>query len=75
MRKSLDLVAPEFDAIGVIVVRGKDLDHIATHAEGATAEVAVIALVKDLHQLRNDLIARDLLPLFEHQQHAVVRLG
>ncbi len=35
----------------------------------------VVALVEDFHQARQDLLARDLLPFFEHQQHAVIGFG
>ena len=72
LRQRLDLVAPEFDAVGVVVVRGIDLDHVAAHAEGAALEVGVGALVENLHQLAGDVLALDLLSLFEEQQHAVV---
>ena len=32
----------------------------------------IVALVEDLDQAREDLLARDLLAFFEHQQHAVI---
>ena len=35
----------------------------------------IVALVENLDQLLNDLLARDVLALFEHQQHAVVSFG
>ena len=73
LRQALDLVAPQFDAVRVVVVRRIDLDHVAAHAKRAAAEITVVALVENLHQLRDDLVARDLLPLFQHQQHAVIR--
>ena len=41
----------------------------------AAPEVAVVALVEDVDQPRDDLLARDLLAFFEHQQHAVVGFG
>ena len=75
LREALDLVAPQLDAVGVVVVGGIDLDDVAAHAESAAPEIAVVALVQDLDQLGDDLVARDLLALFEHQQHAVVRFG
>ena len=50
LREVLDLVAPQFDAIGVVVVGGKELDDVAAHAEGAAAEIGVVALVEDLDQ-------------------------
>jgi hypothetical protein len=39
-------------------------------------EIGVVAVVEDLHQLGDsDLVARDALALFQHEQHAVVGLG
>ncbi len=75
LAERVDFIAPELDAIRVIVVGGEDLDHVAAHAESAALEVIVVALVEDLDQLREDLLARDLLALFEHQEHAVVGFG
>ncbi len=43
----VDLVAEEFDAVGVFVVGGVDLDDVAADAEGATAEVDVVAIIED----------------------------
>src|SRR6188768_1295157 len=34
----VDLIAPEFDAIGLILIAGINLDHIASDAEGASLE-------------------------------------
>ena len=73
LRQALHFVAPQLDAIGVIVVRRIDLDHVAAHAKSAAREIVVVALVQNLHQLRDNLVARNLLPLFQHEQHAVVR--
>ena len=56
-RGGLDLVAEELDAEGVFVVGGVDLDDVAADAEGAAAEVDVVALVEDF-----DEAARDVLP-------------
>jgi len=73
--RGFPLRRPELDAIGAIVIGGVDFDHVAAHAERAAAEIRVIALVKNLDQLGEDLVARNLLPFFEHQQHAVVGFG
>ena len=45
LREAVDLVAEELDAVGVFVVGGVDLDDVAADAEGAAAEVDVVALV------------------------------
>ncbi len=54
---------------------GHDLDDVAADAEGAAAELHVVAFVLDLDQLAQDLIAVDALTEFEREQQAVVRLG
>src|SRR5258708_6199184 len=72
LRQTLDLVPPQFNSISVVVVGGKDLDHVAAHAERPAPEVTVIAFVEDLHQALNDLLAAHFLPFFEHHKHAVI---
>src|SRR5207248_1134079 len=72
LRKRFDLVAPQLDAVGVVVVSREDLDDVAADAEGAAAEISVIALIEDLDELARDVLALDLLPLLEKEQHAVV---
>jgi len=74
LRERVNLVAEEFDTVGVFVVGGVHLDHVAAHAEGAAAEVGVVALVEDLDQPAGDVFATQLLALFEQQEHAVVSL-
>ena len=59
----------------IVVVGGKDLDDVAAHAKRAAPEIAIVALVENLDQLAGDLLARDLLALFQQQQHAVVGFG
>ena len=59
----------------MIVVGGKDLDHVAAHAEGPPAEVAFGTLVEDLDQLAGDVLAPYALSLFQEQQHAVIGFG
>ena len=57
-----------------LFVRRIDLDDVAAHAEGAAAELVIVALVLDLDQLAQDLVALHPLPALERQEHAVVRL-
>ena len=73
--EGVDLVAEELDAEGVLVVGGVDLDDVAADAEGAAAEVDVVALVEDFDEAAGDVFALDLLAFFEEQQHAVVGFG
>ncbi len=74
-RQLVDLVAEQLDAQALLFVRRIDLDDVAADAEGAAAEVVVVALVLNLHQLAQHLIAADALSALERQQHAVVGLG
>ncbi len=75
LRQTLHFVAEQLDAKGVVVVGGVDLDDVAAHAERPAAEIDVVAFVEDLDQLGHDFVARDLLPLLQHQQHAVISFG
>ena len=75
LRERFDLVAEELNAVGRFVVGGEDLDHVAAHAEGAAAEVGVVALVEDFDQAPRNILAADALAFFEQQQHPVVSLG
>ena len=51
---------------------GKHVDHVAAHAEGAAAEVELVALVLHRDQAREDVALRHLLALAQVQDHAVV---
>ena len=71
----VDLVAEQADAQRVLLVRRHDFDDVAADAEGAASELGVVALVLDLDQLAEDLVAIDALADLERQEHAVVGLG
>ena len=73
--EGVDLVAEELDAVGVFVVGGVDLDDVSADAEGAAAEVDVVAVVEDFDEAAGDVFALDLLAFFEEEQHAVVGFG
>ena len=75
LREGVDLVAEELDAVGVFVVGGVDLDDVAADAEGAAAEVDVVALVEDFDEAAGDVFALELLAFFEEEKHAVVGFG
>src|SRR6185503_15466859 len=58
----------------MLFVRRNDLDDVAANPEGAAAELRVVALVLNLNQLAQNLIAIDALTDLERQQHSVVGL-
>ena len=72
LRQRLNLIAPQFDAIRHVVIRGINLNNIAAHAKRSAPEIALGALVQDFNQFARDVLALDLLSLFEEQQHAVI---
>ena len=70
-----DLVAEQQHAPGaVFVVGGKDLDHVAAHAERAAIEVAGAALVLQRHQIGDELALVDALALLEGERHGRIGL-
>ena len=73
-RQLVDLVAEQADAERVLLVGRDDFDDVAADAERAAAELRVVALVLDLDELPQNLVAVDALSPLERQQHAVVRL-
>ena len=64
----VDVVAEQLDAQRVLLVGREDLDHVAADAEGAARELVVVALVLELDELAQDLIAVDALAALERQQ-------
>ena len=73
--EGVDLVAEELDAVGVFVVGGVDFDDVAADAEGAAAEVDVVAVVEDFDEAAGDVFALEALTFFEEEEHAVVGFG
>ena len=67
-------VAKQADAQADVFVGRIELDDVAPHAEGAARKVVVVALVLNLDEPPQDLIAGDLLALLERHQQAVVGL-
>ncbi len=61
-------VAPKAHPQGVVVVGRPHLEALAPHPELAAGEADVVALVVDLHQLREHLVAADVVALLE-QHH------
>src|SRR5437762_6019970 len=72
--KSVNLIAPHFDAIGLVFVSGINLNHVAANAESAAAQVFA-ALVLNVYEAAEERFARGLVALFQHDQHAVIGFG
>ena len=53
----LDLVAEELDAHRAVGVRREDVDDVAAHAERAAREVEVVAVVLDVDEVADELVA------------------
>ena len=54
---ALDLVAPQADAVGGLAVGRLYLQHVAAHAEAAALQEVVVAVVVDLDQVAQHLVA------------------
>lgn len=67
--EAFDLVAPELDAVGELLVGGPDFDDVAAHAEAAAREFDVVALVLDVDELHEQLVAIDPLADAERNHH------
>ncbi len=67
----VDLIAPHFNAIAVVFVRGINFQNVAANAKGAAAEIFA-ALVLNVHETPQQGLARSLVALFEHDQHSEV---
>ena len=72
LRQRRNLIAPQLDAIRHVVVSREDLDHIAAHSKRAAPEISVSAFVENVDQAAGDVLALDLLALFQKHHHAVV---
>src|SRR6266851_7984576 len=71
LAQSVNLLAPHLDAIPVIFVSRINLDHVATHAEGAAAQI-LGAVVLNIDEPAEKGFARGVLAFFEHHEHAVI---
>ena len=70
----VDLVPEQADPQPELFVGGEDLDDVAADPEGAPRELVIVALVLNLHELAEDLVALDPLTALERQDERVVRL-
>jgi hypothetical protein len=71
-RQLVDLVAEQLDPQPLLFVGRKHLDDVAADAEGAAAEIVIVALVLDFDELAQDLFPLDPLSPLERQQHPVI---
>ena len=72
---AFDFVSPEADAQGVVAVGRLHLEHVAAHAEFGALEGGVVALVEDVDEVAQNLVAAYHLAYGELQGHLAVVLG
>ena len=68
----IDVVAEEFDAVADFLGGGPDFDRVAADAELAALEGHVVALVLDVHELEQQVVAVDGFSLGEVDHHPLV---
>ena len=71
-RELLDLVAPELDAVAAFLAAGPYFDAVAAHAKLPRLELDVAALVLDVDQLAEHLVAVDHLAELQAHHHGAV---
>ena len=73
LRDFLDLVAPEFHANRIVRIGRKHIERIATHAERTALQFVIIAVILNVDELSNKLVAI-LLDLFiqEHRHTRII---
>ena len=69
----IHFVAPQLDSKTDTLVRRMNFNCVATNPKRSASEIQIVALVKNLDELRQDLAARNMLAFFKHEQHAVIR--
>ena len=72
---ALYLVPPEVDAHRVVRIGREHVERVAAHAERAALELVVVAVVLDVDQLVDDVVAVHLLLLVHEHGHAGVVHG
>ena len=70
-----DLVPPELDAHRMVGVGREHIQRVTPHAEGAALLLVVVAVVLDVDELVDDLVAVHLLLLVDEHRHAGVVHG
>ena len=68
------LVAEQLDPERQVLVRRVHLDDVAANAEDTAVEIVIVALVLNLDEFPQNLVALDPLPALERQHHPVVGL-
>ena len=71
----LDLVAEELHAHGVVRVRREHVEHVTPDAERAARQLVVVAVVLDVDEIADEIVAVVRLPRAEEHRHARVVLG
>ena len=74
-RQPLDLVAEELDAVADLLVGRPELDHVATDAELAPLERHIVAVVLDIDELQQRLIAIDHVSQAQVDHHLAIVFG
>ena len=74
LRERVHFIAEQLDTICVVIIRGKNFDYIATNTKGPALKVTIVAFIENLHQFAENVLALDLLPFFQEEQHAVISL-
>ena len=68
----LDLVAPKFHTKRIVGIRREDIEGIAAHAECSALQVVVVAIVLDIDELHDELVAILLDFLIQEHGHACI---
>ena len=67
---ALDFIAPEFHAHRIVGIRRKHIERVAAHAKGSALEFIIVAVVLDIDELMNHIVALGWLFLIEKHRHA-----
>jgi hypothetical protein len=73
--QAFDLVAEHLDAVGELLIRGPQLDHVAAHAKTPALEGHVVALILQIHEPPQQLVAFDLVTHRQRDHARLVRVG
>src|SRR5882762_9405615 len=71
-RDGIDLVAPQLDAVSLVLIARIDLNHIPAHAKAPALKIDVVALVLQLDEALQQGVARDAHARFKKYQHSVI---
>ena len=74
-RQPLDLVAEQLDPVSDLLVGRPELHHVAPHAELAPLERDIIAVILDVHELQEHLVAVHHVSQAEVDHHLAIVLG